>query len=240
MNKEIGLLHKFLSQPSVKDYLKKHPIPIVVLPLGSLEIHEYISMGFDTILAEEVAKKISQELDLLIGPILPIGYSAEHIGEGVVWLKPETYLKVLYDIIDSYLEGGFKGVLLLNCHAGNKGLVNATVTQYRRWYQKLKIGRIDVWSYLGDCFGAKSLEDYCIIENSLALYFNLIDKNKLLKDKNPSVKKLEESSISPWLTNEMEGILYSTLPQSSAEIGERVFNCAVDKIIGDIRKWIEH
>ncbi len=239
MHDKIEMSHILMSQLKIKEYLKRNPISVVVIPLGSLEIHEYISMGFDSILAEKVSQRISSELKLLIGPTIPIGYSAEHVGEGVVWFKPETYLRVLYDIIDSYLESGFKGVLLLNCHAGNKGLVSAAVTQYRRWYQKLKIGYIDVWSYLGNCFDAKDIRDYCIIENSLALYFKLVDKEKILEELNPVKKAFKESLISPWLTNELEGILISTLPESTVEIGKKIFDCATEKIIKDIREWLE-
>ncbi|MHA1470470.1 MAG: creatininase family protein [Candidatus Asgardarchaeia archaeon] len=232
-------LHKYTSIFDVKEYLKKSIHPIVIIPLGSLEIHEYISMGFDTILAERVSERIADELNLLIGPILPIGYSAEHVGEGVIWLKPETYLRVLYDVIDSYLESNFSGFLLLNCHVGNRGLAIATVTQYRRWYSKLKIGHIEVWDYLGKCFDAKTFDDYCIIENSLAIYFGLIDKEQILKEKKEVTGKVKISKLSPWLTTEIEGILIKTLPEASYETGEKIFNCAVDEIIKDIKSWLE-
>ena len=229
-----------LSVDFVKSYIaKKEKTPTIIIPLGSLEVHEYLPMGIDSILAEEITKIIAEEFKFLWAPVLPFGHSPEHIGPGVVWFRPETYIKLLNDIIDSYIESGFRRVVFINCHAGNQGLLRSVLLCTKRYARGFEVSSIEVWDYLGKCFNAKSFEDFCIIENSIALYFNIIDKETTLKEHKMLKETKEEiPTISPWLTSELNNMLISTLPKASKELGEKLFKCAVKAILADLKKWI--
>jgi len=240
MEKIKELFHETLSSLEIKDYVEKHDKPTVILSLGSLEQHEHLPMGVDTILATRVATELSKKFGFLVAPTLPIGHSPEHVAPGVVWFKAETYLKVLGDFIDSYLESGFKRIILLNAHVGNKGLVNAMTLLYRRYAGDYEIAHIEIWDYIGKCFDAKNLKDYCIAENSLAFYLGLADKERLTaKFEKREFPASKISPIVPWLTTDINGALISTISDASKEIGRKVFECVIERISIDIRNWIE-
>ena len=230
-----------LSNLYVSMYVKENEKPTVIVPLGSLEVHEYLPMGIDSILAKIVAERIAGEFGFIWSPVLPFGHSPEHIGPGVVWFRPETYIKLLDDIIDSYVESGFKRIIFLNCHAGNAGLLKSVILCNRRYAKNFEISKIEVWDYLAKCFNAKKFGDYCIIENSLALYFGLIDKEKIVKITATEKREIESkvSPISPWLTSEIGNVLFMTLPKASEKLGKELFECVIKEIISDIRDWIK-
>ena len=233
------LNHENLSSMDIEEYIKKNKRPTVILPLGSLEQHEHIAMGIDTILARRVAEEISKKFGFLIAPALPIGHSPEHVAPGVVWFKADTYLKVLGDVVDSYLESGFKRIIFLNAHVGNKGLVNAMALLYRRYAGDYDIAHIEVWDYIGKCFNTKNFKDFCIAENSLALYFDIIKKEEAVKKfgerEFPSSKI---SPIVPWLTTEINGALISTVKDATKDVGRKIFECVVRRINEDISNWL--
>lgn len=233
------LFHENLSSLDIEEYIKKNGKATVIIPLGSLEQHEHLPMGIDTILATKVAVELVKHFGFLVAPTLPIGHSPEHVAPGVVWLKAETYLKVLGDLIDSYLESGFKRVIILNAHVGNKGLVDAMALIYRRYAGDYELAHVEIWDYIGKCAEAKDLKGFCIAENSLAFYLGLSNKKEMAekfgKREFPTSKV---SPIVPWLTTEINGALISTINDASEDIGRKVFECVIERITEDIRNWI--
>ena len=92
----------------------------VVLPLGSVEQHAYLSLATDAILAERVAVDAAQPLGVPVYPALPFGLTPYFMGyPGTVTLRPETYVGLVQDILDSLAESGFRRILLVNGHGGN-------------------------------------------------------------------------------------------------------------------------
>lgn len=92
----------------------------IVLPLGSVEQHAYLSLGVDRILAERVAVEAAEPTGVLVLPALPYGltpYFAAYPGSPT--LRPETYRALLGDLLDSLHGQGFRRFLLVNGHGGN-------------------------------------------------------------------------------------------------------------------------
>ena len=74
----------------------------VVLPLGSIEQHGYLSLAVDQILSERVAVEAAEPLGVPVLPALPYGitpYFAAYPGSPS--LTAETHGAVLRDIVDS-------------------------------------------------------------------------------------------------------------------------------------------
>jgi creatinine amidohydrolase len=92
----------------------------IVLPLGSVEQHAYLSLAVDAILSERVAVEAAEPLGVPVLPALPYGltpYFAAYPGSPS--LRPETYGAVLRELLDSLHGQGFRRFLLVNGHGGN-------------------------------------------------------------------------------------------------------------------------
>ena len=92
----------------------------IVLPLGSTEQHAYLSLETDSILAERVAVEAAEPLGVPVLPVLAYGVTPAFAAyPGSPSLRLETFVSVLFDLLDSLHEQGFRRILLLNGHGGN-------------------------------------------------------------------------------------------------------------------------
>ncbi len=92
----------------------------IVLPLGSVEQHGYLSLGVDAILAERVSVEAAEPLGVPVLPALAYGltpYFAAYPGSPT--LQVETYRAVIRDLLESLYGQGFRRFLLVNGHGGN-------------------------------------------------------------------------------------------------------------------------
>jgi creatinine amidohydrolase len=92
----------------------------IVLPLGSVEQHGYLSLGVDMILSDRVSVEAAEPLGVPVMPSLPYGltpYFAAYPGSPT--LRVETYRAVLRDLLDSLYGQGFRRFALVNGHGGN-------------------------------------------------------------------------------------------------------------------------
>jgi creatinine amidohydrolase len=92
----------------------------IVLPLGSIEQHAYLSLAVDVILSERVSVEAAEPLGVPVMPSLPYGitpYFAAYPGSPT--LSVETYQAVVRELLDSLYGQGFRRFLLVNGHGGN-------------------------------------------------------------------------------------------------------------------------
>ena len=104
----------------VEEYLQHEDR--LVIPLGSVEQHGYLSLGVDRILSERVSVEAAEPLGVLVMPSLPYGltpYFAAYPGSPT--LRVETYGALLVDLLDSLADQGFRRFLFVNGHGGNEG-----------------------------------------------------------------------------------------------------------------------
>jgi len=93
----------------------------IVLPLGSIEQHGYLSLAVDMILAERVAIEAAEPLGVPVMPALPYGitpYFAAYPGSPT--LGVETYQAIVCELLESLYGQGFRRFLLVNGHGGNE------------------------------------------------------------------------------------------------------------------------
>jgi creatinine amidohydrolase len=108
-----------LNWMQMEDYLRRDDR--IVLPLGSTEQHGYLSLATDAILAERVAVEAAEPLGVPVLPALAYGitpYFAAYPGSPSV--KEDTYLAFVGELLDSLGGQGFKRLLLVNGHGGNR------------------------------------------------------------------------------------------------------------------------
>jgi creatinine amidohydrolase len=104
----------------LEDYLRRDDR--IVLPLGSVEQHAYLSLAVDQILSERVAVEAAEPLGVPVLPALAYGITP-YFGAypGSPTLRPETYGAVLRELLGSLHGQGFRRFVLVNGHGGNEG-----------------------------------------------------------------------------------------------------------------------
>lgn len=108
----------------VADALKETDI---VLPLvGAVENHgPHCPLKSDNIQAVEVAKRAAIKLaaegiKVVIGPLIPFGDSAHHMGfPGTITMRPGTAEDLLKDVLNSLILHGFRKICVISGHGGN-------------------------------------------------------------------------------------------------------------------------
>jgi creatinine amidohydrolase len=112
--------------------------PVILLPLGSHEDHgPHQPMG-DYLLADMMAERIAlrateQGVPTFVAPSLPFGV-ADYFGSslGGLALSPETFRRVLLDVLEGLLRHGLRKIIILNAHGGNVPVVHEVTLGIRR------------------------------------------------------------------------------------------------------------
>jgi creatinine amidohydrolase len=111
--------------------------PVILLPLGSHEDHgPHQPMG-DYLLADMMAERIAlrataQGTPAFVAPTLPFGV-ADYFGSspGGMALLPETFRRVLQDVLEGLLRHGLRKIIILNAHGGNVPVVHEVTLALR-------------------------------------------------------------------------------------------------------------
>ncbi|MFQ6050271.1 MAG: creatininase family protein [Candidatus Hydrothermarchaeota archaeon] len=119
----------------MKGYLLEHltwrdtesllPNKVVLIPIGATEEHGYhLPLGTDTTIVSEIAKKLAEEIDVIVAPTISYGNSLSLMDwSGTVSLEPETIIKMLEDTMMSLIKHGVKKIIFLNGHGGNTSAI---------------------------------------------------------------------------------------------------------------------
>ena len=109
---------KDMTWMQVDEYLKRDDR--CVLPLGSTEQHAYLSLAVDAILSEKVAADAAEPLGVPVFPVVAYGITPYFMAyPGTVTLTPETYERVVAEILGGLSKHGFRRILVVNGHGGN-------------------------------------------------------------------------------------------------------------------------
>jgi len=100
----------------IKEYLKKDDR--IIIPIGSIEQHgKHLPLGTDSFVAIKLAEEAAKKANILTTPPIWFGWSPHHLVlPGSVSIDPRTLSDLLYDIIKSLNEHGFKKFVVINGH----------------------------------------------------------------------------------------------------------------------------
>lgn len=93
---------------------------VAIVPVGSLEQHgPHLPVMTDWAIAAELGQRVAEKMGAFLVPALPISTCKEQLGKkGTVWMQPDTFYHMLWDIVLSLKQQGFKKVGILQCHGG--------------------------------------------------------------------------------------------------------------------------
>lgn len=107
-----------------KDEIKKDMIALI--PIGSIEQHgPHLPMGTDSIIAEEVSKKVEEVLRdrVVLFPTIYFTCSLEHSGFPYFGVSYMTLFNYLLDFLNKVKEY-FRSAVIINAHGGNSSLLD--------------------------------------------------------------------------------------------------------------------
>lgn len=118
-----------LPSPDVAAALERNPT--VVLPFGSIEQHgAHLPCGTDSLIAERLAEAVAERLGALYAPFGPYGVTPIHAGRpGTVTLTPETFERLLEEILLELIRMGARTLVLVNWHEMNTPSLNGVAAK---------------------------------------------------------------------------------------------------------------
>ena len=113
-----------------REQIKKiAPRAIAVMPTSATAQHgPHLAVGTDTLrvttVAERAARAAADAVPVVITPPLAFGSSHHHYPfGGTLSLTSETFAGVVVEVLDGLVRTGFRHLVVLNGHGGNKDLV---------------------------------------------------------------------------------------------------------------------
>jgi len=112
-----------MTWPEVKKALEKPHV--ILLPVGSTEQHgPHLPLNIDsfwaTYIAEQTAKTVNdryKDFSVLVAPTIHYtDVSCHKMFPGTVGVKVDTLIAMIEDIVKSFIEQGFKNIILCNLH----------------------------------------------------------------------------------------------------------------------------
>lgn len=96
---------------------------LAILVTGSTEQHgPHMALEADSAIAWSLGQRLADDLGgaAVLLPRIDYGLSEHHMRfPGTITLRPETYLRLLLDIIESLATWGLRRILIVNGHGGN-------------------------------------------------------------------------------------------------------------------------
>ncbi len=195
------MIAKYLTFKDINKNIDKLPVILV----GSIEQHgPFMPIGTDFLLAESLEKSLEKKFSkkILLFPVLPYGSAAEHQGfSGTMYLKDKVFLEMIKNLLNSFLESGFKKILLISTHGGNNKSLTEIKTEFKDTVSCLYVFTDEVDRFCIKQFGGVD-KHAGSSENSLIayLYPNMV---KFIGQKQNKLFAPEKNSFKLYKTKEM-------------------------------------
>lgn len=124
---------------TVESYLGKDDR--IIVPLGSTEQHGPLGrIGTDHSIPGEIAQAVSEQTETITAPPISIGMSEHHLDfPGTISVKAQTLVLLISDVLESLYQGGFRRILIINGHGGNKAPSESAVARVTDTYSDLQV-----------------------------------------------------------------------------------------------------
>lgn len=233
-----------VSYKNTTNEIKDSGIKTAIIPVGSVEQHaSHLPVGTDYLIAQKVSEALAERIDAFLLPVIPFSTCYEHRGTvGSVCFKPDTFYKMLQDLVLCLKDQGFNRIVVLSCHGGTF-IIKPCIRELNALYDDLVViypelplseRRKKVQENLNDIHAGES-------ETSKILYFyeELVKKDLMMK--NDCIPDVPQNFLS-----------YAPLPVLSStgawgkpslatkEKGEKLFKIAIDEYAEYIEKAFKY
>ena len=127
---------------------------VVLAPFASMEQHgPHLPFGTDTFIGEEIARRTDAVLDgqLLLLPAVWLGNSPHHMAfAGSLTAGPDTLVETAVDVVSSILRHGFRNVLMLNAHGGNRSPLELALQKVQARQPDAQVVLVTYWHLIAD------------------------------------------------------------------------------------------
>jgi creatinine amidohydrolase len=149
---------------------------LALIPTGSCEQHgPHMSLATDIEIADTFARRLAEDLGELafLCPRVPYGLSEHHMAfAGTLTLRPDTFIAILADLLESLRHWNLRRALVVNGHAGNIDALRLVARKARRDLGMV-VGSV-IWTQLAADAIARRVDSSryghaCEVETSIAM-----------------------------------------------------------------------
>jgi creatinine amidohydrolase len=219
----------------------------IILPIGATEQHgRHLGVGADYMIAQEIARRIGEETNVLVAPTLNYGMSHLHLEfAGTLSLSPTTLSAVLQDIFDSMYRHGFRRVFVVNGHGGNQPALQSASAILQNQFPDLRVKSFQWWlepeitrlveETLGVQQGTHASNHETALMHAIAPH--AVHTERIAKRDAPVVPSREFDSPTRFREKFPDGVMGHDPSPASAELGERILQQAVTIGIAEVENW---
>ena len=112
-----------------------------VIPFGSVE-HQgrHLPLGSDALLADFVGVAVADRLDAVLAPTVRAGSAEQHAGgKGTLSIPSETLREVALNIAQCLIVHGFRILVLLPTHGGNRAALEQAAQELKRQHLDIEV-----------------------------------------------------------------------------------------------------
>src|SRR5438477_7371149 len=121
-----------------------------LVPVGAVEVYgPHMPQGTDGIVAQALCLAIADEIDCLVAPLIPVGYSAGlQTFPGTLSVSTGAVKEYCRGVAESLFDFGVNRVLFVNGHAGNVFPIDELCEDLGHNRSDRRLAQVDVWRYI--------------------------------------------------------------------------------------------
>lgn len=221
----------------VREYLKARQS--VLIPVGSLEQHGSAApLACDTIVPVKLCAEAERRTGIAVAPAISYGMSSNHMGfPGTVSLQPRTLSSIVEDIALSLCTHGFKQIIFLSGHGGNREPVCDGLESARKRGGDVLMQYLPYWDLPGAVDMQRELfcpdPGYHVTVTEVSMIWHIMGKEmpdfcrfKFPPEPSPGL----ELTGSEWKSRYPDGGAGSDLEYVSLERGKEFFSFLVESL----------
>jgi len=236
-----------MSWQEVKQNLDK--IKVALIPTASCEQHgPNGTFEVDTAIGNEFTKKLAEATHPLTIATPPVhfGVSTHHMNfPGTITLKPETFIQVCIDVVESMYHHGLRKFVFVNAHGGNAAPLNVVLTKLKYAYPDAKIAFLSPWGGAEDVrkeFVTSAITGHaCEVEMSMSGYLAPRTVKQATLERG-SIKLTPDEYRNPWGVvearmwdeNTANGAL-GDATKTSVELGKKLIETSLQRMA----EWVK-